>query len=77
MRRRIQSVRNGMEIAEAIGKLYPEKLRLRRWSRLSGMRTTIEALREWRDCVAAIVASWTPALKEFRATRVEVLSMYE
>lgn len=70
-----ESVRTGMEIAEALGKLYPEKFQIAKMVVLVGNTATIEAL-ENGEPVAAIVASWTPALKEFRAMRSKYL-MYE
>ena len=70
-----ESVRNGMEIAEALGRLYPEKFQIAKMLVLVGNAETISAL-EKGEPTASIVASWAPALKEFRAMRAKYL-MYE
>jgi uncharacterized protein YbbC (DUF1343 family) len=70
-----QSVRNGLEIAEAIEKMYPSKLNLAMMITLVGNADTIAALQKG-ESVDSIIASWKPALAAFRETRAKYL-IYE
>ncbi len=70
-----ESVRTGMEIAEALGTLYPEKFQIAKMIVLVGNTATVEALQKG-ESLATIVASWAAALKEFRAMRAKYL-IYE
>ena len=70
-----QSVRNGLEIAEALEKLYPGKLNLAKMITLVGNADTIAALQKG-ESVDAIVAAWKPALDAFRDMRAKYL-IYE
>ena len=69
------SVRNGMEVAEALGALYPEKFQIAKMIVLVGNAETIAALEKGVPG-SEIVASWKPALAAFRATRSKYL-IYE
>jgi uncharacterized protein YbbC (DUF1343 family) len=70
-----QSLRNGLEIAEALEKLYPGKLDIAKMITLVGNADTITALRKG-ESVDSIIASWKPALDSFRETRAKYL-IYE
>jgi uncharacterized protein YbbC (DUF1343 family) len=70
-----QSVRNGLEIAEALEKLYPGRLNLAKMITLVGNADTIAALQKG-ESVDAIVAAWKPALDAFREVCAKYL-IYE
>jgi uncharacterized protein YbbC (DUF1343 family) len=70
-----QSVRNGLEIAEGLEKLYPGKLNLAKMIMLVGNADTIAALQRG-ESVDSIISSWKPALDSFRETRAKYL-IYE
>jgi uncharacterized protein YbbC (DUF1343 family) len=69
------SVRNGLEVAEALTKLYPEKFQTAKMIVLVGNADTIAALQKAVP-VNEIGESWTPALAAFRAVRAKYL-IYE
>ena len=70
-----QSMRNGLEIAEALEKLYPGKLDIAKMITLVGNAETIAALEKGVP-VSEIVAGWKTALDAFGATRAKYL-IYE
>jgi uncharacterized protein YbbC (DUF1343 family) len=70
-----QSVRNGLEIAAALEKLYPGKLNIAKMITLVGNADTIAELQKG-ESVDEIVAGWKPALDAFRQTRAKYL-IYE
>jgi uncharacterized protein YbbC (DUF1343 family) len=69
------SVRNGMEIAEVLAKLYPEKFSLAKMITLVGNAETITALEKSMG-TSEIEASWAPGLAAFREMRAKYL-IYE
>ena len=69
------SVGNGLEVAGALAKLYPEKFQVAKMIVLVGNADTIAALQKATP-VSEIVASWAEALAAFRATRAKYL-IYE
>jgi hypothetical protein len=62
----------GIEIAVALGKLYPGKFDVTKMIELVGNAATIEQLRSGSD-PAAIVASWDIDLGTFRKKRQKYL----
>jgi uncharacterized protein YbbC (DUF1343 family) len=66
------SVRNGFEVAEALGKLYPEKFQIAKMIVLVGNAETIAALQNGAP-VREILAGWAPSLTAFRVTRAKYL----
>jgi uncharacterized protein YbbC (DUF1343 family) len=68
----LQVMRMGIEIAVALGKLYPGKFDVTKMIELVGNAATIEQLRSGSD-PAAIVASWDIDLGTFRKKRQKYL----
>jgi uncharacterized protein YbbC (DUF1343 family) len=68
----LQTMRMGVEIALALGKLYPGKFDAARMIELVGNAATIKQIME-REDPAAIVASWSGELEAFRTMRAKYL----
>jgi uncharacterized protein YbbC (DUF1343 family) len=68
----LQAMRMGIEIASALGKLYPGKFDLAKMIELVGNTATIKRLVEGGD-PAVIAASWSRDLETFRKVRVKYL----
>jgi len=68
----LQSMRMGIEIASALGKLYPGKFEAAKMIDLVGNAATIKQLVEGED-PAVIVASWNKDLETFRKVRAKYL----
>jgi uncharacterized protein YbbC (DUF1343 family) len=68
----LQATRMGIEIASALGKLYPGKFEAAKMIFLVGDAATIKQLEDGRD-PAAIVASWNRDLESFRKARTKYL----
>jgi uncharacterized protein YbbC (DUF1343 family) len=68
----LESMRVGLEIADALHRLYPETFHLEKINELLGSQSTLERL-ERGDAPAAILASWTEDLGRFRAMREKYL----
>jgi len=68
----LQTMRMGIEIASALGKLYPGKFDAAKMIELIGNATTIQQLVEGTDAVA-IVESWNKDLEAFRKVRAKYL----
>ncbi|MGA7796469.1 MAG: DUF1343 domain-containing protein [Candidatus Acidiferrales bacterium] len=68
----LQSMRMGIEIPSAFGKLYPGKFDAAKMIELVGNAATIKQLMEGND-PAAIVASWDKDLEAFRKVRAKYL----
>jgi len=71
-RNALQSMRMGIEIAAALGKLYPGKFEAAKMIDLVGNAATIRQLIDGGDPVS-IVASWNQDLEAFRNVRVKYL----
>jgi uncharacterized protein YbbC (DUF1343 family) len=71
-RNALQSTHMGIEIASALGKLYPEKFETRKMIDLVGNAATIKQLVDGADS-AAIAASWDKDLETFRNIRAKYL----
>jgi uncharacterized protein YbbC (DUF1343 family) len=74
-RNAMQSMLMGIEIAAALGKLYPGRFDAAKMIFLLGNAETIQQLADGQNPVA-IAASWNRDLEAFRATRAKYL-LYE
>jgi uncharacterized protein YbbC (DUF1343 family) len=68
----LRSMRMGMEIADALHRLYPQNFHVEKTITLIGNQSTVDAL-ERGDSPAKIVKSWQPAIDQFRQTRAKYL----
>jgi uncharacterized protein YbbC (DUF1343 family) len=68
----LQAMRMGIEIASALGKLYPGNFDPKKMIELVGNATTIKQLAEGGD-PGAIAASWNKGLETFRKVRAKYL----
>jgi uncharacterized protein YbbC (DUF1343 family) len=71
-RDRFRSIEMGLEIAEALHRLYPQQFQIAKMIMLLGSQSTMERL-ERGDAPKAIVAGWDGDLAKFRALRAEYL----
>ncbi len=62
----------GLEIADALHKLYPQQFQIAKMIALLGSQSTVERL-ERGDDPKAIVAGWDGDLEKFRAMRAKYL----
>lgn len=68
----LDSMRMGLEVADALHRLYPDKFQLEKIITLLGSQATLEGL-ESGDPPARIVAGWADELSQFRRTRAKYL----
>jgi uncharacterized protein YbbC (DUF1343 family) len=68
----LRSMRMGMEIADALQRLYPEHFQLEKIITLLGSQATLEGLKRG-DPPALIVAGWSDGLSQFPRTRAKYL----
>jgi uncharacterized protein YbbC (DUF1343 family) len=68
----LRSMRMGLEIADVLHKMYPDKFQLPKIITLVGSQSTIDALQRGTS-PAAIIKSWTPGLDKFRQVRAKYL----
>jgi len=68
----LDSMRMGLEIADALHRLYPKQFQLEKINELLGSRATMDQL-DRRVEPALIVASWREQLDKFRAMREKYL----
>ncbi len=66
------SVRVGLEIADALHRLYPERFQITKLMDLLGSQTSVDALIAYQS-PASIIASWASDLAAFRAMRAKYL----
>lgn len=71
-RRSLRSMRMGLEIADTLHRLYPERFQLAKIIELLGSQATLDRL-ERGDAPAEIVAGWSRDLVEFRRMRERYL----
>ena len=71
----LRAMRAGLEIADALHKMYPERFHLEKMIELLGSQSTIDRL-ERGDRPADIVAGWSADLDRFRRMREKYL-LYE
>jgi len=67
-----RSMLMGLEIAEALHKLYPQQFQVEKMVTLLGSQSTVERL-ERGEAPKAIVAGWDGDLAKFRAMRAKYL----
>jgi uncharacterized protein YbbC (DUF1343 family) len=68
----IRSVRMGLEIADALHRMYPEQFQLGKIIELLGSKRALDMLERGEKPVE-IVSGWSPDLDKFRATREKYL----
>jgi uncharacterized protein YbbC (DUF1343 family) len=66
------SVRTGLEIADALHRLYPERFEVTKLMDLLASQTTVDALIAYQS-PASIIASWKSDLEQFRTLRAKYL----
>jgi uncharacterized protein YbbC (DUF1343 family) len=66
------SIRTGLEIADAIHRLYPERFQVTKLMDLLASQATVDALIQYQ-APAAIIAGWKSDLEQFRALRANYL----
>ncbi|MFZ0885389.1 MAG: hypothetical protein WAN14_18450, partial [Candidatus Acidiferrales bacterium] len=66
------SVRVGLEIADALHRLYPERFQITKLTDLLGSQASVDALIAYQS-PANIIASWASDLTAFRAMRAKYL----
>jgi uncharacterized protein YbbC (DUF1343 family) len=71
-REAFDSIRTGLEIADALHRLYPERFQVTKLMDLLASQTTLDALIAYQ-APASIIASWDSELAEFRALRAKYL----
>jgi len=71
-RNAIDSIRTGLEIADALHRLYPERFEVTKLMDLLASQTTVDALIAYQ-APASIIAGWDSDLAEFRALRTKYL----
>jgi uncharacterized protein YbbC (DUF1343 family) len=65
-------MRMGLEIADALHLVYPDRFQLDKIVELLGSQSTVDRLKRG-DAPADIVAGWSADLDKFRATREKYL----
>jgi uncharacterized protein YbbC (DUF1343 family) len=71
-RAELQSMRMGLEIADALHRMYPDRFQLDKIVELLGSQSTVDRLKRG-DAPADIVAGWSADLDKFRAMREKYL----
>lgn len=71
-RSRLASMRVGLEIADALHRMYPDNFQLQKTIELLGSQSTIDRLKRV-DAPAEIVSGWSADLARFRAMRDKYL----
>jgi uncharacterized protein YbbC (DUF1343 family) len=71
-RAELQSMRMGLEIADALHRMYTDRFQLDKIVELLGSQSTVDRLKRG-DAPADIVAGWSADLDKFRATREKYL----
>ena len=66
------SIRVGLEIADALHRLYPERFQITKLTDLLGSQASVDALIAYQS-PASIIASWASDLAAFRAMRAKYL----
>ena len=71
-RSELQSMRMGLEIAEVLHRMYPDKFQIEKTIELLGSQSTVDRLKRG-DAPAEIVSGWSADLDKFRRTRAKYL----
>jgi uncharacterized protein YbbC (DUF1343 family) len=66
------SIRTGLEIADALHRLYPERFQVTKLMDLLASESTVDAIIRF-EAPASIIASWKSDLEQFRAMRAKYL----
>ena len=66
------SIRTGLEIADSLHRLYPERFQVTKLMDLLASQATVDALIRYQP-PAAIIASWADDLAQFRTLRAKYL----
>ena len=66
------SIRTGLEIADSLHRLYPERFQVTKLMDLLASQSTVDALVQYKAPVA-IIASWESELAQFRTLRAKYL----
>jgi uncharacterized protein YbbC (DUF1343 family) len=66
------SIRTGLEIADSLHRLYPERFQVTKLMDLLASQTTVDALIQYQP-PAGIIASWADDLAQFRTLRAKYL----
>ncbi len=66
------TIRTGLEIADSLHRLYPERFQVTKLMDLLASQTTVDALIRYQ-APATIIASWESELAQFRALRAKYL----
>src|SRR5271167_4931109 len=66
------SIRVGLEIADALHRLYPERFEITKMTDFLGAQTTVDALIQYQP-PATIIAGWASDLAQFRTLRAKYL----
>jgi uncharacterized protein YbbC (DUF1343 family) len=66
------SVRTGMEIADALHRLYPDRFQVTKLMDLLASQATVDAIIQF-EAPASIIASWKSDLEQFRTLRAKYL----
>ena len=69
---RFDSIRIGLEIADALHRLYPERFQVTKLMGLLASQATVDALIQYQS-PATIIASWADELAQFRTLRAKYL----
>ena len=65
-------MRMGLEIAEVLHRMYPDKFQIEKTIELLGSQSTVDRLKRG-DAPAEIVSGWSADLDKFRRTRAKYL----
>jgi uncharacterized protein YbbC (DUF1343 family) len=68
----LRSMRMGIEIADALHKMYPDKFQIDKILTLLGSQATLDRIKHG-DSPSGIVKGWTPDLDKFRDVRAKYL----
>ena len=71
-RRELRSMRMGLELADALHRMYPDKFQIEKVIELLGSQSTIDRLKRG-DAPEEIVAGWSADLDKFRKMRAKYL----
>ena len=71
-RAELSSMRVGLEVADALHRLYPQQFHIEKIIELLGSRATLERLERGED-PARIIADWSGDLEKFRSLRGKYL----
>jgi uncharacterized protein YbbC (DUF1343 family) len=71
-RNAFDSIRTGLEISDALHRLYPERFEVTKLMDLLASQTTVDALIDYQS-PASIIASWDSDLAQFRTLRAKYL----